>query len=141
VLDTSSIVLFGVLAIYTGFVQRLSIPATRLAVDATLTGIILGSAIFRQPFTLQYAREQVPSDFWSTRLFIRTNYLLTGVWGIAFAVTSSADAAATFYPAWVSLPLAVGIGMAAMVVAFLFTVRYAALVRRQAGLPQMNWFR
>src|SRR3569832_38838 len=55
VLDTSSIVLFGVLAVYTGFFQRLSIPATRFAVDATLTGIIIGSALLRQPFTLQYA--------------------------------------------------------------------------------------
>jgi hypothetical protein len=141
VLDTSSIVLFGVLALYTGFIQRMTIPATRLAVDATLTGIILGSMVFRQPFTMQYAREQVPSDFWATPLFIRTNYLLTAVWGIAFALTSTADAAATFYPAYVSLPVSVAMGLLAMTVAFLFTIRYAALVRRQAGLPDVHWFR
>ncbi len=140
VLDIGSIVLFGVLALYTGFVHKMDVPPVRLAVDGTLTAIIFGSMIFRQPFTIQYARAQVPSDFWATPLFIRTNYMLTAVWGIAFAVTSMADAAATFDPLDVSLTLCVALGFAAMAVAFLFTAIYAAQVRKQAGLPHVHWF-
>lgn len=140
-LDAGSIVLFGILAIYTGFIQTLSIPAVRFAVDGSLTLIVLASLAMRAPFTLQYAREQVPSDFWATPLFIRTNYMLTAVWGIAFAVTAAADAAATFDPIDVSLTVCVAVGLSAMAIAFLFTVRYAAMVRKQAGLPHVHWFR
>jgi hypothetical protein len=140
-LDAGSILLFGILAVYTGFFHTLSIPAIRFAVDGSLTFLILASLAMRSPFTLQYAREQVPSDFWATPLFIRTNYMLTAVWGIAFAVTSAADAAATFDPVDVSLTLCVAIGLAAMSAAFLFTVRYAANMRKQAGLPHVAWFR
>ncbi|HEX2591316.1 MAG TPA: hypothetical protein VHL34_07455 [Rhizomicrobium sp.] len=140
-LDTGSIVIFGVLAIYTGFFQRLSIPAVRLAVDGSLTFIIFASMLMRAPFTMQYAREQVPSDFWATPIFVRSNYMLTAVWGIAFAVTTGADTAATFAAARVSLTLCVAIGLGAMAAAMLFTIRYVAMVRRQAGLPDLPLFR
>jgi hypothetical protein len=140
-LDAGSILLFGILALYTGFIQTLSVPAVRLAVDGSLTFIIFASLVMRAPFTLQYAREQVPTDFWATPLFLRTNYMLTGVWAIAFLVTTAADAAATFSPANVSLTVCVAVGLLAMGIAFVFTVRYAALVRKQAGLPHVSWFR
>jgi hypothetical protein len=140
VLDAGSILLFGILAFYTGFIQTLSIPAVRFGVDGSLTLIIFITLIIRQPFTMQYAREQVPQDFWQTPLFVRANYMLTWVWAIAFLVTASADAAATFAPAMISLTACIAAGMAAMLVAFVFTVRYAALVRKEAGLPHVHWF-
>jgi hypothetical protein len=140
-LDAGSVLLFGILALYTGFIQSLTIPEVRFAVDGSLTFIIVASLVMRAPFTIQYAKEQVPSDFWATPLFIRTNYMLTAVWAVAFVVTASADAAAAFDPTHVSFPLCLAIGTAAMIVAFIFTIRYAAVVRKQAGLPQIGWFR
>lgn len=140
-LDAGSILLFGILAIYTGFFRTLSIPAVRFAVDGSLTFLILASLAMRAPFTLQYAREQVPSDFWATPLFLRANYMLTAIWGIAFAITAIADALATFDPEDVSLTLCVAVGLAAAGAAFLFTIRYVTMVRKQAGLPHVSLFR
>ena len=44
-----------------------------------------------KPFTLQYAREQVAAEFWTSPEFVRTNYVITGVWALAFAVLVVAD--------------------------------------------------
>jgi hypothetical protein len=33
---------------------------------------------------VQYAREQVPQQFWSSPAFIRTNRRVTAVWAVAF---------------------------------------------------------
>ena len=75
-------------------------------------------------------------------LWPRWNFLIGSAYtSPAFALTSTADAAATFYPAYVSLTVSVAMGLLSMTVAFLLTIRYAALVRRQAGLPDVHWFR
>lgn len=44
------------------------------------------SILIRKPFTIQYAKETVPSDKWQHPLFIKINYLLTTVWGIIFLI-------------------------------------------------------
>ena len=64
----------------------------RLAANGGLFAIALFSILVRNPFTLQYAREQVPREFWETPRFIWTNYIITGAWAIAFAVMAAADA-------------------------------------------------
>ncbi|MFD0268681.1 hypothetical protein ACFVGY_19245 [Streptomyces sp. NPDC127106] len=52
----------------------------------TLATIAFGSMVVRMPFTLQYAREQTDPAIWHTPAFLRTNYMITGVWGLAFLV-------------------------------------------------------
>lgn len=42
------------------------------------------SLLVRQPFTLQYAKEQTPEEYWDSPTFLRVNYVITGVWGLAF---------------------------------------------------------
>ena len=42
--------------------------------------IAFGSVILRMPFTLQYAREDVPEEYWHEPEFLRVNYLITWVW-------------------------------------------------------------
>lgn len=46
----------------------------------------LGSIAFRSPFTLPYARETAPKEYWDQPLFLRTNYVITWVWTLAFLV-------------------------------------------------------
>lgn len=46
----------------------------------------LGSIAFRSPFTLAYARETAPKEYWDQPLFLRTNYVITWVWTLAFLV-------------------------------------------------------
>ncbi|MFE9660160.1 hypothetical protein [Streptomyces sp. NPDC005955] len=50
--------------------------------------IAAGSMAARVPFTLPYAREQVGREVWDSPVFLRTNYVITGVWGLAFLVAA-----------------------------------------------------
>lgn len=52
--------------------------------NGALALIAWGSILIREPFTIQYAKEQVSKDKWQHPLFIKINYLLTIVWGLIF---------------------------------------------------------
>ncbi len=84
--------MFTVLGIYAA-VKRggWDIPVVRTVVDGGLLLIILLSMLVRRPFTLQYAREQVPVSVQSSPTFIKTNYILTAVWSLAMAILVVAD--------------------------------------------------
>jgi hypothetical protein len=130
ILELGSLVLFGALTVFTLAARPdWSIAGVRLAVDGGLTIIVLISLAIRRPFTQQYAKEQVPRQFWTSPIFIRTNAIITGIWAAAFAVMTACDAAAIYVPA---IPLAVEI--AATIIAFVaavwFTRWYPARVRR-----------
>jgi hypothetical protein len=136
VLDVGSTILFGLLALYAGFIQPgLSLQAVRLAVDCGLLLIAAASMAIGNPFTLQYAREQTPREFWNSPVFIRTNYIITAVWTLSFLATATADAAATFNKKF-PLSLDIGVGLAALALAVIFTARYPVYVRArvQRGL-------
>ena len=59
-----------------------------------------------RPFTLQYAREQVSPEFWNSPEFIRTNYVITAIWALAFLVMVFAELALLYVP---DMPPRVGI--------------------------------
>jgi hypothetical protein len=61
--------------------------------NVAVFAIAFGSVLIRNPFTLQYAKEDTPREFWNTPEFLRVNYLITWVWVIAFAI----EAASGFY--------------------------------------------
>jgi hypothetical protein len=129
VLDVGSMILFGMLALYTGFIQpSLTIQAVRLIVDGGLFSIALVSLLVGNPFTLDYAREQVAKEVWQAPPFLRTNYIVAGVWTLAFAAMTAADAAATFN-AHFSPNLDGAAGFAALTLAVIFTARYPAQMR------------
>ena len=52
----------------------------------------LVSLISRNPFTLQYAREQVIEVVWDTPAFISVNYLLTGIFAAVFSINTVINA-------------------------------------------------
>ncbi len=107
VLDIGTLILFGGLAIYARAVNpEWSVIAVRMRVDVGLLLIVLASIALRRPFTMQYAREQVPQEFWNTPEFVRTNYVITGAWAAAFAVMVAAEAALLYLP---GMPPRVGI--------------------------------
>lgn len=133
VLEIGSLILFGALVLYT-YVARpeWTVATVRLAVDGGLFVIAAGSLAINQPFTLQYAREQVPREFWTSPVFIDTNRRITGVWTAAFAVMAGADAVAQYVP---SVPLWIDIAatVAAFAAALWFTRWYPAVVRRRVA--------
>ncbi len=120
VLEVGTAILFAALALY-ALVSRpaWSVIGVRLVVDAGLLLIVLTSMAIRQPFTLQYAREQVAPELWDTPAFVRTNYVITSVWGLAFAVMVAAELALLTIP---SMPPRLGI--AAIILALIGAVKF-----------------
>jgi hypothetical protein len=125
ILEVGTFVLFGALAAYALIADpSWSVAAVRLRVDAGLLLIVLASIALRQPFTLQYAREQVSRELWGTEAFVRTNYRITFAWALAFAAMVAADLLMITMP---TLPHMVGIliTVAALYAAIKFTGRCA----------------
>ncbi len=132
-LDGCAVVLFAALAVVATFIDREVSPfAVRMSVDGALAVIAIGSMLIGKPFTLQYAREQVPPELWNSPLFIRTNYLITGVWSAAFVIQCLASAAVVAAP---DIPpgLLVAVSLGALVGAIAFTVEYPKRVRVRAA--------
>ncbi len=99
ILEIGTALLFGGLALYAVMGgDAWSILDVRLRVDGGLLLIVLVSIALRKPFTLQYAREKVPQELWQTPGFIRTNYVITAVWALAFAVMVIADLVLIYMP-------------------------------------------
>ena len=59
-----------------------------LLVNVTLMAIAWGSLLFGAPFTIQYAREQVPPELWRSPVFLRINQYITAVWGVDFSLSA-----------------------------------------------------
>ena len=134
VLEIGSLALFGVLVLYTLVAApEWTVATVRLAVDTGLFAIALVSLLIGQPFTLQYARESVPKEFWSSPLFLSTNRQITAAWTVAFAVMAGADAAAHYVeaiPLWIDVAATV----IAFAAAFWFTRWSAARARHRAEI-------
>jgi hypothetical protein len=97
--EVGTAVLFAGLALYTVWGGTTwSVIGVRLCVDTGLFLIVLISMAAGRPFTLQYARERVALEFWDRPEFVRTNYVITGVWALAFAVMAVAELALLYVP-------------------------------------------
>jgi len=132
ILESATIVLFGVLAICTMLVAPgLQVETVRFVIDFGLLVVVLISIAVRKPFTLPYAKAQTPklAFIWDQPIFLSINYRISFAWAAAFAVMAAADAA-TIYKL-LSLTLDIAVGLAALVGAIAFTVRYPASVRRK----------
>ncbi len=125
-LDMGCLSLFALLALYYGFVQPgLNVQTVRLIADAGLLLTALVSIAMRNPFTLQYAREEVPEESWGERDFLRANYILSLIWALAFAIMAGADTY-TIINHGFSLSLDVAVGLGVLALAIGFTVRNPA---------------
>jgi hypothetical protein len=51
--------------------------------------IVLGSILVRQPFTLQYAKDDAPPEMWDEPYFLRANYVISWVWALAFFIEAA----------------------------------------------------
>ena len=108
-LEVGAFVLFGVLTASACLSKApLPLAGVRLSVDGGLLLVVLVSIAVRQPFTLQYAREQVAPDLWDEPEFVRANYIITAVWAFAFAIMAGADLMMLCVP---RLPSSIGIAV------------------------------
>jgi len=79
---------FSLLALYVWHWERYS-HHLGLFVHLLLASVAWGSLLAGIPFTLQYAREEVPSERWHEPLFIRTNRWITIAWGTDFLLQAA----------------------------------------------------
>jgi hypothetical protein len=96
-LEFSDVVYFAGLAVVVAFASASTKAWLELwggeVANIALLVIALGSILIRRPFTLQYAREDAPEEWWHEPRFLRVNYQLSWVWVIAFGI----EAASGFY--------------------------------------------
>jgi hypothetical protein len=130
VLEIGTAILFGGLALYALLGRpSWSVVGVRVVVDAGLLLIVLASLVMRRPFTLQYARERVAPELWGEPEFVRTNYVITAVWALAFAVMVVAELVLLYVP---DVPPRAGI--VAIVLALVGAVKFTGWYpERRAG--------
>ena len=81
----------------------------KLAVDAGMLAIAIGSVAFRLPFTLQYAREMADAETVALPGFLSANYVITSAWALSFALMVMANVMLIYVP---GLPLWTGLAIA-----------------------------
>jgi hypothetical protein len=126
VIDTGAFLFFtagtvAVLRDQTWFVTWSTVISYGLPAIISFTSLLL-----REPFTMQYARESVPEQYWHTQRFIFVNDIITFVWGVGFLAGMALGFVAIFTGNQV-LNL---VGLLAPLVAVVFTARFPARYER-----------
>jgi hypothetical protein len=128
ILEIGTFILFAGLALYATVAEPTwSVIDVRLRVDFGLLIVVLITMILRRPFTLQYAQEQTSRDEWTKPGFVRTNYIITGAWAVAFALMVAAEFALLYLP---KTPKWLGIGVTVAAI-------YGAIHSRH-GIPDVS---
>ncbi len=143
-LELADVVFFGGLALFVALASDstygwLELWSGEIA-NIALAVIALGSILLREPFTIQYARDEAPREVWKTPQFLHVNYVITWAWAIAFLIGAASgyygdqilDSSNNLWTGWV-------IQTAAIIVAVQFTAWYPdraqARYARAAGEP------
>jgi hypothetical protein len=136
-LELFDIVYFGILAVIgllasenlIAWLEKWSGEMSSLA----LAAFAFGSLLVRNPFTLPYAKETTPEEYWDSPIFLRVNWIITLVWALSFTVSAAAglygdavlDQPDNFWTGWI-------IPIGALLFAFSFTEWYPDVASAQA---------
>lgn len=142
-LDVLGVAFFAALAVVGLVVDQASIDFLEVwageLTNIVLAIFVIGTLVARRPFTLAYAKKQAPEEHWSSPLFLKINYVISGVWAAVFtfnavvgfigdAVLHDQD---NFWTAWV-------LQLAAIFFAINFTEFYPD---RATGDKPTSWFK
>jgi hypothetical protein len=129
-----SLALIGLLASedLTRWLEKWSGEVSSLA----LAAFTLGSLLVGNPFTLPYAKETTPREYWDSPIFLSINRMITLVWALAFTVAAAAglygntvlDQPDNFWTAWI-------VPIGAMLFAFSFSEWYPDVASAEAPRP------
>lgn len=132
VLDWTSLCFFAVLALLVLVLGHTSLlPWTSTLSNGTLALMAWGGLLAGRPFTVAYAKEHVPPEFWGRPGFRAVNRHITAVWALSFTVQTF-SAYLLFEgreSGWTDEALSV----ACIGVALQFTSRYPAWYRARHG--------
>lgn len=128
-LDGTGMALFGVLALYDGFIEPgMSVPRISAIVEFGFFAAVLWSLVTRRPFTLQY----MPLGHEDPALRARANVILTTAWALVFAAMAGAQAATTLLHV-VPAGWSAGGGLIVFAGALAFTWQFGVYIDRRAG--------
>jgi hypothetical protein len=112
-LEAFTAVFFGVLAVIgliapDALLDWLQVWAGDLS-SIALAVFAVGTLLIRRPFTLAYAKDSTPVEYWDSPLFKRINYVISAAWALAFTVSAISGAigvgvlrdADNFWTAWI----------------------------------------
>lgn len=130
VFDACGLVLFGALALYTGFVEPDFGPAKAgLVVEIGLLAAILWSMATRQPFTAQYHWLKAEHE---PRTAARAHILLTAIWATCYAAAAAVSALSVVMhrlsSGWAGV-----LSLLAFVAALTFTWQFGTYIDKRAG--------
>ena len=74
-----------------------------LVIHLVLAGMAFGTLAAGSPFTLQYARDEWPREYWRVPQFVAINAAITAVWGVIFLVGAAAFWLAPLWAPFVSM--------------------------------------
>jgi hypothetical protein len=130
-LDVGCLVLFALLALWRGFLDpSLALSMVRFIAEAALFLLLGGSLLIRRPFSMDYARLDPREADWPPQLFRKVNYLVSGVWTVAFLAMAVADGAVALMPG-LALYGSIAVSVIALAAAATFTLRYPALAAKR----------
>ncbi|MCW2284057.1 hypothetical protein M2323_001670 [Rhodoblastus acidophilus] len=99
--------------------------------NGALAAGVLGGMLAGKPFTLEYAKQNVDESRWRDPLFLRTNQILTGVWGAIFTLNAALAWAKSQHALLPDFAFEM-LNYTGLIAAALFTRWYAALMHRKA---------
>ena len=131
ILTWTNLVLFSALLVAIGpFGQTWIIPYEGIIIYGTLAAISFVSIFAGKPFTLQYARSMVDQKLWDNSFFIKSNYLITGVWGCVFLINTGLSAVGLVFQG-VLFTITHAATYLALAGGILFTVKYPEYIHKK----------
>jgi hypothetical protein len=70
-----------------GTIRWLELWAGELT-NVALAIFVCATLIARRPFTVAYAKDRTPQEYWDSALFLHINYVISAVWAAAFTVSA-----------------------------------------------------
>jgi hypothetical protein len=91
-LEVFGVAFFAILAVVgltvsAGTIRWLELWAGELT-NVALALFACATLIARRPFTVAYAKERAPQEYWDSALFLHINYAISAVWAAAFTVSA-----------------------------------------------------
>lgn len=91
-LEVFGVMFFAILAVVgltasDGTIRWLELWAGELT-NVALALFAYATLILRRPFTVAYAKELAPQEYWGTSLFLHINYAISAVWAAAFTASA-----------------------------------------------------
>jgi hypothetical protein len=91
-LEVFGVAFFAILAVIgltatEGTIRWLELWAGDLT-NVSLALFACATLVARKPFTVAYAKERAPQEYWESALFMHINYAISAVWAAAFTVSA-----------------------------------------------------